>query len=290
MQSFCRVVETGSFTHAAGLLGLSTAVVSRQVAALEAHLGVRLLERSTRLVELSEAGQQYYPRCLELLEQLGAIEAQVGGLGEQPSGLLRVSAPMDYGRLYLRPAIRAFLSAHSEVRIELHLDDRPSRLLEEGIDVAIRIGRLPDSTLVARKLGEACIGCYASPDYLAQHGEPQSPADLLQHKLLDYTLGRPPGLWRFQPHAEDVDIGNRWRISVNNGRTLADFASRGMGIARLPELLVQDYLADGRLLEILQAFRSAPLDISALYLQRRFNPAKITAFCGFIAEFLNDIE
>jgi DNA-binding transcriptional LysR family regulator len=288
MRAFCNVVEHRGFTAAARRLESSPAAVSRQVSALEKHLGIRLLNRSTRQVELSEAGAAYYPRCLELIDQLDSLESEVGGFGTRPRGLLRLSVPMDFGQLFLRPAIREFISLCPDVRLEVHFEDRRVRLLEEQLDLAIRISRLADSTMVSRRLGQACIGCYASPDYLAQHGEPERPEDLVDHHVLEYALSATPGKWRFETAQGSFDVPVRWQLSANNGRALASNAARGLGIIRMPEFLVQDHLAAGSLLEVLAAFRSAPLDISVVYLHRKFKPAKITAFVEFLVEYFRN--
>ncbi len=287
MRTFVSVAETGSFSASARLLGVSAPLVSRHVSDLEAHLGIRLFNRTTRRVELSEAGEAYYPDCVALLEQLDAAEARVAGLGERPSGLLRISVPMDFGRLFLGQALREFLSRAPDVRLDVRYEDREARIVEEQVDVAVRIGRLADSSLVARRLGEACLGCFASPDYLAQHGEPGDLDALERHQLLSYSLSRTPGQWRFDLDDEQrsVPLAGRWRLSCNNGRVLADSACRGLGIVRLPEFLVQDHVAAGKLVEVLTAYRSAPLEISAVTLERRFRPAKITAFVDFLAAY-----
>lgn len=282
MRTFCRVAELESFSRAARQLGLSAAVVSRQVAGLEADLGVRLLDRSTRHVAMTDAGTHYYSASVELLERFDEMEAQVTGHGERPTGLLRVSAPLDFGLMYLRRAIREFLSREPGVRVEVHFDDRVVDLLAEHFDVAVRIGHLPDSSLVARKLGEACIGCYASFDYLALHGEPDRPEALGGHQVLEYALAPKRGTWQFNRSGESVDVPVQWRIAANNGRALADAAAEGLGIVRLPEFLVSDHVREGRLTEILVDYRSDPLAISLLYPHRRYNPAKIRLFADFM--------
>lgn len=285
MHTFCRVAEVGSFSGAARLLQLSPPLVTRHINDLESHLGIRLFNRTTRQVELSEAGRRYYPQCLELLERLEGIESDVSGLGERPSGLLRVSIPMDFGRLFMGQAIREFLSRAPQVRMEVNYDDRAAHLLQEQIDVAVRIGRLEDSSLISRRLGTACVGCFASPDYLTHHGEPVTPADLQNHQLLEYSLSRTPGTWPFPSPAKNVEFAGKWRLSCNNGRALVEACTRGLGITRLPEFLVQDYLAGSQLTEILRDYRSAPMDISAVYLHRRFKPAKVSAFTDFLEEY-----
>ena len=285
MRSFCRVAETGSFSVAARLLGISAPLVSRHVGALESHLGLRLFNRSTRRVELSEAGAQYYPQCLDLLEQLDSMEAQISGLGSQPAGLLRISVPMDFGRLFMGQAMREFLSRAPEVRLEVVYEDREARLVQEQVDVAVRIGQLTDSSLVAQWLGEACLACYASPDYLASHGAPSGLEDLDEHQLLDYSLSRTPGRWVFASFNMQVRLSGRTRLSCNNGRALAEAACRGLGIARLPEFIVQDHVQRGDLVEVLESFRSEPLPIHAVYLERRYKPAKLSAFLAFLSEY-----
>jgi DNA-binding transcriptional LysR family regulator len=289
MRTFASVAETGSFSETARLLGVSAAKVSREVGDLEAHLGIRLFDRTTRRVGLSEAGGAYYPECIALLERIDAVEARVAGRGARPVGLLRVSVPMDFGRLFLGPAFREFLSRAPEVRLDVRYDDREARLLEEQVDVAVRIGRLADSSLVARRLGSACLGCYASPDYLAQAGAPEAPGDLAQHQLLAYSLADRPHHWPFDENGRktEISLAGRSRLTGNNGRALAEAACRGLGIVRLPEFLVQDHVERGALIEVLEPFRSPPLDISAITLHRRFRPAKIEGFIEFLVGYFD---
>lgn len=289
MRTFISVAETGSFSETARLLDVSAPLVSRHVSDLEAHLGIRLFNRTTRRVDLSEAGAAYYPDCVALIEQLDAAEARVAGMGDRPTGLLRVSVPMDFGRLFLGTAFRQFLAAAPDVRLDVRYEDREARILEEQVDVALRIGQLPDSSLVARRLGTACLGCYASPDYLATRGSPEALDDLRSHDLLAYSLSSTPGQWVFDHEGgrEAIPLAGRWRLSCNNGRALAEAACRGLGVVRLPEFLVQDHRSAGRLVEVLRQHRSAPLEISAVTLHRRFRPGKISAFLDFMeAHFL----
>lgn len=287
MRTFCSVAETGSFSETARVLGVSAPMVSRHIGDLEAHLGIRLLNRTTRRVELSEAGSAYYADCVPLLEQLDAAEARASGQGERPAGLLRVSVPMDFGRLFLGPALREFLSRAPQVRLDVRYEDRESRILEEQVDVALRIGEMGDSALVAKRLGEACLGCYASSDYLATHGEPRTPDELDDHRLLSYSLSSTPGRWVFGETGTEkpVNLAGRVQLSCNNGRVLADAACRGLGIVRLPEFLVADHIAAQRLVEVLPGSRSSPLQISAVTLHRQFRPAKISAFLDFLSEY-----
>lgn len=288
MRTFCRVADLNSFSGAARSLEMSPAVVTRQVAALEKALGLRLLNRSTRHVSLSEAGAQYYKGCIELLERFDSLESQVSGQAERASGLLRIAVPLDFGRMYLHTAVREFLSLESGVRIEVFFEDRTVDLLDERFDMSLRVGQLADSTLVARRLGEACIACYASPDYLALKGEPLSPEELKNHQVLEYSLSPTPGKWRFQYGGKDIDQTVSWRYAANNGRALAEAACEGLGIVRLPEFLVSDHLKAGKLMEVLASHRSPPLDISLLYLQRRLNPAKVRVFADFLVAYFKD--
>lgn len=286
MRTFRSVAETGSFSASARLLGVSAPLVSRHVGDLEAHLGIRLFHRTTRHVALSEAGEAYYRDCVAVLEQLDAAEARATGQGEQPSGRLRLSVPMDFGRLFLGPVLREFLSLNPAVQLDVRYEDRTAHLVEEQLDVAVRVGHLADSSLVARRLGEACIACYASPDYLARHGEPEDLDALAAHRLLAYTLSRTPGQWVFEDDAgaRAVSVEGGGALACNNGRVLAEAACLGLGIVRLPEFLVADFVRDGQLVEVLAHHRSRPLEISAVTQHRRFRPAKITAFIEFLAE------
>lgn len=287
IRTFISVAETSSFSETARLLGVSAPMVSRHIGDLEAHLGIRLFNRTTRQVELSEAGASYYADCVPLLEQLDGAEARASGQGQRPLGLLRVSVPMDFGRLFLGPALREFLSRTPQVRLDVRYEDREARIVEEQVDVALRIGALADSGLVAKRLGEACLGCYASADYLATHGEPATVDDLEQHQLLAYSLSSTPGQWEFKTGGgqQSLSLAGRSQLSCNNGRVLADAACRGLGIARLPEFLVADHLQTGRLMEVLPELRSSPLQISAVTLYRQFRPAKISAFMDFLGEY-----
>ena len=288
MKTFLAVADGQGFSAAAKALHTSAAMVSRRISSLEQHLGIRLFNRSTRRVELSEAGRKYYPRCRELIAQIDLVDTEISGLGHAPRGHLRLSIPMDFGRLFMQPALRAFLSRFPEIRMDVRLDDRHVDLIRDQVDLAVRIGHLPDSSLISRRLGQACIGCYASPDYLVQHGEPTHPNDLLDHQLLDYTLSKSPGRWQFETNGEPFEISVQGRFSANNSRSLARAASHGLGIVRNPEFLVQDLLRSGRLIEILTPFRSAPLDICIVYLHRKFRPAAISACADFMAEFFNE--
>lgn len=289
MTVFCRVVELQSFSAAARQLGMSPAMVSRHIAALEKQLGIRLLDRSTRLVQVSEAGQDYYQRCLVILEQVEALEQDTQLAGQQPRGLLKISAPMDFGQLYLLPAIRSFLCSCPDIRMEVHYEDRQVRLLDEHLDVLIRIAHLEDSSLVARPLAQTQICCYASPDYLALHGEPQHPSDLINHTTLRYLYNSEQESWTFQDQeSQTIQVPLNWRMTTNNGRSLAEAASHGLGIIRNPEFLVADYVRNGQLIEILKPFRSEPLDISAVYPHQRFRPAKTAAFVDFLMDYFKE--
>jgi DNA-binding transcriptional LysR family regulator len=188
MKVFCAVVEAESFTGAAARLEMARSMVTKHVGALEEHLGARLLNRTTRRVSRTEAGHAYYERCRELLAELEEMDAAVHRLDERPRGLLKVSAPVSFGVRHLAPAVAGFMALHPELRIDLQVNDRVVDLLEEGFDLAIRIGRLADSSLVARPLATTRMLLCASPAYLERHGAPAAPADLAQHRCLAYSL------------------------------------------------------------------------------------------------------
>lgn len=284
MQVFCRVLEYASFAQAARELKLSSAQVSKHISNLEQHLGTRLLNRTTRKVTPTEAGQHYYDQCQQLLEQLDLLEHSVTDYGRRPQGTLKISAPMDFGYLYLVPLVIAYQQQFPDVRIDLHLGDQQVNLIEEGFDIALRISHLKDSSLVARKLAACELGYFASPEYLKQAGTPTHPEQLQQHRCLNYSYKPEPDVWLFQTAQGIQRQRLPWQFSCNNGRALCEAAAMGQGIIFKPDFLVSSYLQEGRLVEILQDYRVPPVGIYAVYLHRRFVPQKITSFIDFLAQ------
>ena len=282
---FVRVVERGSFTVAAGDLRLSRAVVSKYLSRLEERLGARLLNRTTRRLSLTEAGAALFEASRGALERIEEAEAAVAQLQSEPRGRLRVSAPMSFGILHLGPALAEFARRYPRLTLDVHLDDRYVNLVEEGVDVAVRIGILTDSSLVARKLATTRAVACASPGYLAEHGEPETPEDLANHNCLIYSYLSTANIWRFTaPDGREIPVAVNGTFRINNGMVLAEAAVAGHGILVSPSFYVAELLRSGRLKRILERYRSKELGIHAVYPQRGHVPPKVRAFVDFLAQ------
>ena len=281
---FVRVVERGSFTLAAGDLGLSRAAVSKYVSRLEQRLASRLLHRTTRRLALTEAGAALFEASRGALERIEEAEAAVAHLQAAPRGRLRVSGPMSFGLLHLGPALADFLREHPQVSLDVKLDDRFVNLVEDGFDVAVRIGALTDSTLVARRVGASRAVACAAPDYLARHGEPETPEDLAGHDCLIYSYLSTANVWRFTaPDGREIPVAVTGNIRINNGIVLRDLAAAGHGILLSPSFYVSEAIRARRLKVILPGFRLPELPIHAVYQQRTHVPPKVRAFVDFLA-------
>jgi len=281
---FVRVVERGSFTLAADDLGLSRAVVSKYLSRLEARLGARLLHRTTRRLALTEAGATLFEASRGALERIDEAESAVARFQEAPRGRLRVSAPMSFGILHLGPAIAEFSRQFPDVTLDVSLDDRFVNLVAEGFDVAVRIGMLTDSTLVARKIGTTRAVACASPAYLEERGEPQTPEELASHAGLIYSYLAGGNVWRFlAPDGREIPVGITGPLRINNGIVLAEAAIAGRGILVSPSFYVAPMLRDGRLKRILAGYRLPELGIYAVYAQREHVPPKVRVFIDYLA-------
>ena len=282
---FVRVVERGSFTLAAEDLNLSRAVVSKYLSRLEERLGARLLHRTTRRLSLTEAGAALFEASRGALERIEEAEAAVAQLQSEPRGRLRVSAPMSFGILHLGPAIADFARAHPRVNLDMRLDDRFVNLVEDGIDVAVRIGALTDSSLVARKLAMTRAVTCAAPAYLEEFGEPETPEDLATHNCLIYSYLSTANVWRYTaPDGREVPVAVNGTFRINNGIVLAEAAVAGHGILMTPSFYVAPLLRDGRLKRILTRYKAKELGIYAVYPQRSHVPPKVRAFVDFLAQ------
>ena len=290
-QVFVAVVRHGSFTAAARDLELTTAAVSRRVKALENRLGVRLLNRTTRRLSLTDAGQQYYEDMSRLLLELQQTEERIAGLASEPAGFLRITAPLSFGMRYLGELIASFHLRYPAIRIELTLDDTLQDIVSSGFDAAIRIGRLQDSALVARRLGAFRQLVCASPEYLARHGEPRIPQELVDHECLHYTNLESPHDWLFELDGKPLRVRTSGSFGANNGDVLCDAAVHGMGIVCLPEFIADRYLDDGRLVTLLGDYADkAPLEMFALYPTRSFMPAALKLFLQALSESCSSPE
>lgn len=279
---FVRVVERGSFTLAADDLALSRAAVSKYVTRLEERLGARLLHRTTRRLSLTEAGAALFEASHGALERIDEAESAVAEFQSTPRGRLKVSAPMSFGILHLARLLPAFAREYPQVALDLRLDDRLVNLVEEGIDVAVRIGVLRDSTLVARKVANTRMVVCASPAYLAEHGTPERPEDLASHDCLVYGWLPNAGVWRFASANEEMPVAVSGSLRVNNGIVLAQAAVDGLGIVVSPSFYVAELLRGGRLRRVLADFRLPDLGIHAVYPQTTHVPAKVRAFVDFL--------
>ncbi|MDI3514783.1 MAG: hypothetical protein PWP40_2012 [Rhodocyclaceae bacterium] len=284
MQTFCAVVDAGSFVSAADALGLSKAAASRYVSELERRLGVRLLHRTTRRLSLTEDGERFYARSRELLAGLEEAEAELHSRSGAARGLLRVNAPVTFGIRHLAQLWGPFCELHPQVRLEVTLSDRTVDLVEEGFDMAIRIAALPSSTLVCRQLARTRIVLCASPRYLAAHGTPQEPADLARHAVIAYSYWSGGDEWPFEGPDGRVSVRTKPSMHTNSGDTCRAMALAGQGIILQPGFLVADDLAAGTLVELMPAYRSVTLGIYALYPTRKFVPPKVRALVEFLAE------
>jgi DNA-binding transcriptional LysR family regulator len=285
LRAFTKVVETGSFTAAAEKLGLSRALVSKAVIELERELGARLLERTTRRVKVNEVGAAYYERAARILAELDEADAAVRRLHATPRGTLRVSAPLSFAMLHLKPIITEYLAANPEVGLALSLSDRFVDLIDEGFDVAIRIARPDPSSLIARRIAPARRVLCAAPSYLERHGTPKSPGDLARHRCLPYAAGASAlhEVWRLAgPDGEHV-VRAAGPLVSNNGDMLHCAAADGLGIALLPTFIVGPDLQAGVLQVVLPEYTPAELAIYAVYPPNRQLAAKVRVFIDLLA-------
>jgi DNA-binding transcriptional LysR family regulator len=284
MKVFCAVVDNGSFAAAAGKLRLSRAMVTKHVMNLESHLNIRLLNRTTRRLSLTESGAGYYERCTQILNELEEAEAQARQSSAEPRGTLRINAPYSFATAHVAPFLPEFLASHPDLKLDLTLNDRFVDLVEEGFDVAVRIAAtLPESSLAARKLAACRRVVCGSPDYFQRHGEPGTPADLERHNCLGYSFCASQGAWSFacadgRRHA----VKAHGSIRANSADALRAAALGGIGVVLLPSYIVGEELADGRLKAVLTDCEAPESGIYAVYPSRRHLSAKVRAFVDFL--------
>ena len=285
MEAFIRVVELGGFTDAARKMGVSKSAISKHVAALEARLGARLLNRTTRRVSPTEIGLAYYDRASRVISDATEADAMASSMQATPKGELRVSGPLSFGTRHLAPAVAAFLNEFPEVSARVTLDDRFVELVAEGFDLAIRIGALPDSSLMAKKLGESAMLLIASPDYLGRMGTPQTVEDLAEHDLLHYSNLSSGNVWKLSgAHGDERQVRATGRLTLNNGDALLRAAEDGLGIVLSPAFICADALRAERVREVVPKARPAPVGIWAVYPSGRFLQPKLRVFIDFLAE------
>lgn len=277
---FVAVVEQGSFTKAAQHLHLSTAQVSRQVSLLEQRLQSKLLYRTTRKVSLTEEGAIYYQHCRAVLDGLNEAERAISNLQVHPQGKIKITAPVTYGEQKILPLVNDFMVTYPEVTVSAYLSNRQVDLIEEGFDIAIRVGQLSDSSMMAKQLSQRTNYVCASPKYIAHCGTPYTLSELNQHRCLIGTRDE----WRF--HQQRIRINGDLRF--NSGRGLLDAALKGLGIVQLPDYYVEPYLANGALVSVLDNLRIPHEGIWAVYPQNRHQSPKIKSLVAFLAKHLKD--
>jgi DNA-binding transcriptional LysR family regulator len=283
LTSFAGVVEAGSFARAAERLDVSVSSVSRQVALLEAHLDTRLLNRTTRRLSLTESGRVFYERCVQLLADLAEAEESASAGSVRPRGTLRLTSSLTFGARHLAPAIADFVTRYPEMRFDVELSDRAVDLVDEGIDLAVRIGSIGSQSVVGRKIGETRLVCCAAPAYLERHGEPRQPEDLAHHACLSYEYAPLRSLWAFRDReGRERNVRIAGPVHANSGRFLEALAVAGAGIAYEPDFIVGPDVRAGRLKPILPAFRPPAANIYVAYPSRRNLSAKVRAFTDFL--------
>ena len=286
MRVYCSVIEAGGFAAAAERIGLSTSAVSRHVAQLEAHLNIRLLNRTTRRMSATNEGFAYFERCTQLLADLEETEASVSGIAVTPRGRLRLTAPIALATLRLAPAFAAFSRAYPEVTLDIVLSDSLADFAEEGLDLAIRVGRVGSDNLVARHIGETTLLAAAAPDYLARAGIPEAPGDLARHTCLTYTYAANGNQTQFDgKNGESSTVRITGPVNANNGMFLAEMAASGSGIVFAPCFVLQPLIERGRLVRVLPDWNLRRLPIHAVYPTRRHLSAKVQAMTGFLGEW-----
>ena len=280
---FCKVIETQSFTQAANQQNISVAMASKLVSQLEEHLKTRLLQRTTRKIVPTEAGMLYYQRCQAILLDLSEADSSISNMATSLQGNLLISVPRDFGLLYISPNLPKFIELHPNLHVEIEFEDKRVDLVAEGYDLALRIGYMQDSSLVARKISSAPMHFVASPSYLEARGIPLTPDDLEYHQGLLYKSSLNQVHWQSTKANQIQRYKIQSKVISNNGMTLLEMTKAGLGISNSPDFFVKDALASGELVEILSEYKQKPLDIYVVYPNRRHLPAKVRAFIEFLA-------
>ena len=286
---FTKVVETKSFTGAADVLGLPKSTVSRKLAQLEERLGVRLVQRTTRKLALTEIGEAYYERCARIVADIHAAEQLVTDMQATPRGRLRITASVDFSTRFLGEIVADFLAQHPDINVELEATDRVVDLIDEGFDLAVRFGQMPESTLIARKLCSLNLILCASPAYLAKRGTPRGIEELDDHDHVLFTPNSRNQTWTIVDAAGDhpYEFGRPARLASNNYGAVVDVARQGGGIALISEFMVTDEVKTGALVHVLPGWQTRPTEVHAVYPARQNVPPRLTLFLDHLAKALN---
>lgn len=286
---FLEVVDAGSFTAAAEKLNLSRPVVSKYVSRLEKRLGARLLNRTTRTLSLTEAGDILYQRSAPGLAAIAEAQAEVSRFQSTPTGTLKLNVPMSFGIAHIAPLLPGFLAEHPGISVDLQLQDQKLNVVQEGFDASIRISELTDSSLVARRLGPCRHVVVAAPSYLAQNDAPATPPELRQHATVTYQYQDSATEWVFRDKRDKaVSVKITGRLNANNSLALREMVLGGAGIARMPTFMVGEDIRAGRMVQLLPGYRSPEPAISLVYAQRRYLSPKVRAFLDYLLEHLRE--
>jgi len=282
MRIFVRVVKAGNFSAVARELSTTQPTISKKITHLEKELGVKLLRRSSREQELTEAGRAYFQRCQRILDEIDEAESIVRQQTVAPQGTLRITTPVDFSHSILAPLLRDFLQLYPDIYVDLILDNREIDLVAEGVDVAIRVGELKDSALFAKPVAESYFCMVASPAYLEQHGTPASPEDLKHHNCISYSLRR---VWEIVKNEESISLPVSSNMRCNNGDMILESVLIGSGLAILPYWLVYKKLNAGTLKQIMPQATPGFVPISAVYLDKKYLPLKVQSFIDFFSQW-----
>ena len=284
--AFAAAARNSSFAKAARELSQTPSTIAKSIGRLESQLGVKLFHRTTRQVSLTADGQQLFSQCQRILDEVELLRSAAAGARGEPSGLLRIEAPLTYGKRVVLPVLAKLLERHPRLRIDARLSDQVSDVIREGLDAVIRTGALGDSRLVARQIGQQSLVVCASPAYLERHGTPRIPADLGQHQCLLFRMpssgrDRP---WQFRTDGDIVEVQPDSRLRLGDGEALVDAAIAGLGIAQVPDYMVADAHGAGRVVEVLSEFRAPPIPISVVYPTSRMLPPRVRVLIDALSE------
>ncbi len=285
---FAAVVESGGFTAAAKRLGHTPSHMSKEITKLEGRLGARLLNRSTRSISLTDEGRAYFEHCRSIVETAQEAESEAMRGQAAPSGTLRIAAPVSFGLSHLRRILPPFMQRYPDVVIDIEFNERLIDLISEGVDVAIRIGRLQDSALVARKLGAFRGVVVAAPSYWKKHGRPSHPNDLKSHKCISYSNMADPSVWEFvSADGEAIRVGVDLSAKCNSAELETALAVAGAGVTRMPHFVCENEVAAGKLEIVLEEFEQEPMGLYAVFPHRLHTPAKVRCFVDFLEDSLS---